>query len=349
MESKQLLLTFDYELFLGAKSGTAEKCIINPTNELLNILCSCKYSKAIFFVDTIYLSKLENEKHCENDLALIIAQLVRILKLGHYIFPHLHPHWIDAKYNIENKQWSLNNYSKYRFHNLSECDKFYHFNTSIQIIKNLQKLASIHYPIDSYRAGGFCLQPFEGFKKYFEEFKILNDFSVLKHFKQKTKNELFYDYSNIPNKNIYNFSNNVNIEDKYGSYTEYTISSILQTHTFFTRIFDKYFWVFKNKKYGAGKSIDISTLELRKQNLPQKIFTKTIKRQMVSIELLTNYNIKNHLYTFSKTNYLHFISHPKMFTPHNLKVFSKFLSKVTAQYNIETDYKKMAINKPEYV
>ena len=37
-KSKQILLTFDYELGLGVKSGNVDNCILNPTKEIQKIL-----------------------------------------------------------------------------------------------------------------------------------------------------------------------------------------------------------------------------------------------------------------------------------------------------------------------
>ena len=55
---KTLLFTFDYELFLGKRSGNVLDSVITPTQEVLNILN--EYSiRAIFFVDTTWLIKLK--------------------------------------------------------------------------------------------------------------------------------------------------------------------------------------------------------------------------------------------------------------------------------------------------
>ena len=54
----QLLLTFDYELFLGGKSGTVNNCLIKPTDLILKLLKKNNLS-SIFFVDTIYLYRLK--------------------------------------------------------------------------------------------------------------------------------------------------------------------------------------------------------------------------------------------------------------------------------------------------
>ena len=72
---KNILLTFDYELFLGKRSGSAQKCMIEPTNELLKILLK-NNAKAIFFIDTTYLDQLErvsiNHQKAKKDLEIII-------------------------------------------------------------------------------------------------------------------------------------------------------------------------------------------------------------------------------------------------------------------------------------
>ena len=52
-----MLFTFDYELFLGSKSGSVKNCLINPTNKLLSVLEKYNH-KSIFFIDFTYLTKL---------------------------------------------------------------------------------------------------------------------------------------------------------------------------------------------------------------------------------------------------------------------------------------------------
>ena len=79
---KKLLLTFDYELFLGNKSGTVDNCLIIPTDMLLNVM-ERNGAKAIFFVDTAYIMRMEDLKdkyaNVRNDLLKIKQQLQTIL------------------------------------------------------------------------------------------------------------------------------------------------------------------------------------------------------------------------------------------------------------------------------
>lgn len=70
LKKKHLLITFDFELFLGSKSGSVENCLIIPTIEIMRL--SKKYNfKTIFFVDTLYLHRLKevaiNSKEAKTD------------------------------------------------------------------------------------------------------------------------------------------------------------------------------------------------------------------------------------------------------------------------------------------
>jgi hypothetical protein len=66
--------------------------------------------------------------------------------------------------------------------------------------------------------------------------------------------------------------------------------------------------------------------------------------ERIAIELLTMVKLNLYLDFLVKNDFMHFISHPKMITRHNLAVFDKFLSKVFEKYQVETDFHMM---KPE--
>ena len=122
---RNLLFTFDHELFLGERSGTINKCIIEPAIRVLELFDQYKIQHAIFFVDTTYLDRLrkENRKATNRDWDTVKVHLRSIVERGHYLFPHIHPHWLDAEYLPLINQWSLTNLEKYRFANLSDHDR----------------------------------------------------------------------------------------------------------------------------------------------------------------------------------------------------------------------------------
>ena len=69
---KNIIFTFDYEPFLGSKSGTLNNCIIEPT-ERLKLILNTYNAKAVFFIDTLYLKNLKLVSI--NEYGIIIKQI----------------------------------------------------------------------------------------------------------------------------------------------------------------------------------------------------------------------------------------------------------------------------------
>jgi hypothetical protein len=331
---RQLLITFDYELFLGKRSGTVQQCLIKPSRLILEVLEKHNVKHALFFVDTTYLLRLkqqQNEK-CKSDFLLITEQLKQILKKGHYLFPHLHPHWLDAKYNEGLNQWDLSDINRYRLHKLSSAEARNLFNESFALLSEIYESAGVLPQMDSYRAGGWCIQPFSFFEPVFRQLGIVNDFSVLKGIKN-TNDLCSYDFTAAPPENIYKFTNDVNIKDPKGHFTEFAISSIHMAPLtkWFNKLLLKYLSITKNHNLGDGISNDLSAGAIHRQN----------DNEMIAIELLTKAKLKTYLNFMTENNYMHFISHPKMLSKHNIETFDTFLEKVKRRYDVITDYKKM--------
>ena len=61
-----IYITLDYELFFGPKSGTVNKCIIEPIEKLLKIVDPLNV-KIVCFVDSGYLLALEKQMEKYSD------------------------------------------------------------------------------------------------------------------------------------------------------------------------------------------------------------------------------------------------------------------------------------------
>ncbi len=339
---KDVLITFDYELFLGIRSGTVNNCIIKPTDLILNLLEKQQIKKAIFFVDTTYIKRLletQNEQ-TQKDYIKIETQLCNVLKRGHIIFPHIHPHWIDAKYINDINQWELLDIRKYRFHNIDEKTREALFEFSISFIKKIQEKANVFYDISGYRAGGWCLQPFIDFKPLFNRYKITNDFSVLKNFKNFSEN-VYYNYTQLPRKPIYCFDDYVEIEAFKGTFKEFSISYIEIKNKIVNRLFLKYLSLRGIKNLGDGISVTKTEEQIIKDIDEGLIHSNSDNYEMISMELLKMTKMKAYKKLIHYNYYTHFISHPKMLSPHNIKYFDKLLTHIKNKYTIQTDFEKM--------
>ena len=120
MKKKKVILSFDYELFFGDRSGTVQKSIIEPTYKILDALDSVG-AKGNFFIDWLMLKYLDLEKdeRCRRDHDAIVEQLKDMVRRGHRIELHIHPHWVDAKYNGDGT-WDFSEFRHYMLSTFSE-------------------------------------------------------------------------------------------------------------------------------------------------------------------------------------------------------------------------------------
>ena len=339
MERKNLLLTFDYELFMGRDSGTVEKCMIEPTRVLLDILSKHKL-QSIFFIDTTYLIRLkevsQSNERAENDYRRIKDQIQRMVKNNHSVFIHIHPHWIDAKYSSSSNSWQMLDTSKFAFANLKTVEQASVFEHSIDILREIISPVKPEYQMDGFRAGGLYVQPFSIFKPLFKEHKIKYDFSVFKGFRSSMEN-YSYDFTIVPEEDIYKFEDSVTEKEIQGSFTEFAISSF-ELKNFKKLINSIWFRVFMKFLDTASWGDGLSSVN--------KITNKTKKtywssKESFSVELINPIKTQIYLEHLDKSSFCHFISHPKLFSPYNLKVFDLFISRILKKYNLETNFRKM--------
>ena len=343
-QQRSILLTFDYELYLGRRSGNIFDCIINPTDQLLKVL-QPYHVKAIFFVDTTYLLTLQQyaDKYprCSEDLVTITNQLKKILRSGHYVFPHLHPHWLDAVYDEKNNEWNLTNTNRYRFHNISESERDFLFTSSVQLLKDIAAKVDHRYKVDGFRAGGWSIQPFTDFKPYFEKNNVRYDFSVLGHsFQFSTAQE--FDFSNAPDKLIYRFNDDVCIETNNGPFVQLTNSTIAveKWRSLINRLVTKV-----NNKIGYDTSYGRGEGQASR-DIPDRAPRSSKGKRIVgshfnylSIELMSKVYLPLYKNYLQQHAYMHFVSHPKMLTNYNLEILNDFLEHAFRHYLVETDFR----------
>jgi hypothetical protein len=326
--TKDILLTFDYELFLGKRSGSVKKCLLSPTDKIRSSLN--KYNlKAIFFVDTTYLFRLQNEaiqnENCKKNLELIFEQLHQLKHEGHYIYHHLHPHWLDAIYLPEIDQWDLSNISKYASSQISQIERDAIMEFSFSVINEFEG----NQP-SGFRAGGLYIQPFDIFKPYFKKYNILYDFSVVPDDFSFSK-EFSYDFRNFPSE-PYNFQENLANKVDTGDFLEFPITMFKLNGL--NKIMNGLYYRIIEKKKNNFDGIPTS--------LPIINRTKNSRFSMqlpLSMEFLNPINKHSVLNLIEKNNYIHFLSHPKLITNMNLNSLNFILEKLYRNYKLNSDFK----------
>lgn len=338
---RNIILSFDYELFLGRDSGTVQKSLIGPTEKVLSLLKRNRLS-AIFFIDTMYLCRLQEMAGiypaARKDYALISDQLRRMVGEGHEVFIHLHPHWLDANYDPETNRWDLSDHRRYCFSSLTDAEKEAAFHDSCQVLHDI--LGSRHITLDTYRAGGWCIQPFEEFHPYFREYGIRYECSVIPG-KWYASDAHQYDFSKAPDRAIYAFDRDIMVENASGPFTALTIS-VIDVPRWISYLDNKVNVLFFLLKWpyarplGDGKTVQSDRSESgdsRQEN---------VKREMASFERSGIFFLFAFMRALKRHEYLHFISHPKVLSGMNLFFTGLFLRLMTRRYRVSTDFRGFA-------
>jgi hypothetical protein len=340
MKEINLLMTFDYELFLGEKSGSVQKCLIEPTNYIHDILSKFKI-QGIFFVDTTYLLELEKIKDnyppVARDFEKIITQLNHLVSEGHLVYPHVHPHWLDAKYNPITNEWSLINLRYYRAESLPKEDLETIFEKSFKILKsNISGVNNENYNW-GYRAGGWCIQPFSVFRDSFIKYGIISEFSVLTGHKIMNR-AIQFDFQQLhPYSKPYRFEYDVTNNDDKGRFKQFPISSINKLRQNENTLIKRILWrlgISRGIGDGVGANFGESDKEYYQNN----------PLEMVAIELMDKGKCEEYYKLTFKTGYIHFISHPKMISKFHLYYLKRFLKKINNEAIINSDWNKIQIN-----
>ncbi len=227
-----IFLTFDYELFFGEPTGSAEKCILSPTSKLMEIARKLN-TRFTFFVDVGYIIQLE--KHGVNHPELtqtstqIKKQIKALINEGHDIQLHIHPHWETAEY--KNGSWNFNidgNYKLADFENDKIEKIVFDYKSKLEEITGTKTIG--------YRAGGWCLQPFEKFSSIFKKAGISIDSTVFQGGHLETKH-YFFDFRKAPSRGRYRFENDLCTEEEDGHFLELPIGGYKYKPGFFWRLY----------------------------------------------------------------------------------------------------------------
>jgi hypothetical protein len=312
---KNAIITFDYEVFLGQQTGTIKNCVIEPTQLILEVLKQ-NHAKAIFFVDSTWLLFLR--ENFPDDLRLVTAQLKSINSIGSSVELHLHPQWIQAYRTGD--EISFKSFKNYRLHSLSQKEILDLFRRSIELLESITLQR-----IRCFRAGGFCIEPFDQLKNAFETFDIKYDFSVVPGILLSEGHEYDFDFSDAPNLPFYPFKYDVKKPETIGLFIELPLSTYQNNPLY--RLTNKLLLLLKNDKvFGDGISIQEKYFFHFKSLIRRFRFSKGMLTMDKTHNVFFKYLLKIH---FRKSYLLVIISHPKLMSKQALAN----LSYTTKNYN----------------
>lgn len=309
MSKKTILLTFDYEVFLY-RSGSAEKCMLEPTDIILDLFKKHGV-KGTFFVDILYLWQLQQHGLTET-CQKIEDQMRRMVAEGHRTELHLHPQWLECEY--KNEEWTYGAMQYYRLQQLEKAKAEKLFQIGLDIINGIAQKEDPNYQVFSFRAGGLCIQPFEPLKAIFQNFNLTVDSSVSPGLSKSTSN-LQYDFTNSPNKGYYRFENDPAREEKGGQFLQIPITTF--DRTLADKFFEKQNRMTENTKiFGDGQGISLKEEGDDKflNKLKAKVAAQT---QIYSYDLISSPLTTKKLLA-EKKDLITVLSHPKLMNPNSL-------------------------------
>ena len=321
-----IYITLDYELFFGPESGTVDKCIIEPTEALLELVDPFGI-KFVCFVDSGYLLALE--KYMEQypqlseDYKKVSGQIRLLADNGHGIELHVHPHWEDTVF--DGKKWVFDT-SRYKLSDFTETevmDIVSRYNTVLESITGK--------PTTAYRAGGWSAQPFEPIGKALLKNGISVDSTVYAGGRYSSQNQVF-DFTGVdPYLTAYRFSTDLTNKDEQGEFYEIPISSYRLSPFFYWKfVANKFRSSIMHRSYGDGNAIPMS----KKQVLRLMLWPSC---SVVSIDGFKASFLERAFQKYKKNtrgdgNFV-MIGHPKAFTAYSLQKLQDFISGTQGQHS----------------
>lgn len=227
----KVYLSFDYELFFGAQSGSASNCMIEPTQQLLAM--AEKHGIHLnFFVDSGYLLALEKYSKRYPSVAYekqqVYKQLTQLSEAGHDCQLHIHPHWEDSYY--DGNGWKMNT-ARYRLDHFSDVQMQEIITSYFNITKEISGKAPI-----AFRAGGWCLPPWDKVQETFKKLGVWIDSTVYENGFIEQE-QVKFDFRTAPQLDQWLFEKDPLVQDSIGYFLELPISSVRLSPIFFWNLY----------------------------------------------------------------------------------------------------------------
>lgn len=223
-----IYLTLDYEFFFGLRSGSVQRCMIEPTERLIEIGHK-RGVRFTFFVDSGMLHRMSCERKKNREVAvqysLISDQLRKLVDLGHSVQLHIHPHWEDSTFDSSGWRFNTTRYRLAHFDKVSVlgiCENYY---DALACIVGKEE-------IRAYRAGGWCIHPFSQIDAFLRTKEIRVDSSVFPGGFLDTATH-YFDFRSVQNGSRWRFEDDPLVPCVNGFFEEIPMSTVNYTRSFY--------------------------------------------------------------------------------------------------------------------
>lgn len=213
----ECVFTLDYEIY-GNGKGSLRNLVLDPTRRLADLFQGFG-TPFVVFAEAVEFAKME-EARSDPDTAAVRSQLRELRAAGHEIALHLHPWWVNARY--EDGRWRLD----WNERNICTLAPDRMESIVAEAIRYLrQALDEPSFAPLSYRSGLWLMQPTSVIAKVLARHGVRVDSLV---FKSGRVHGLGLDYRPaVRNSGFWRFGSDVNVPDPDGDMWEIPIHTQL--------------------------------------------------------------------------------------------------------------------------
>ncbi len=317
-----IVLTLDYEIYFGARSGSAERTLLEPTRALCR-LAQRHGVPLVFFVDALWLLRLREEAPRHPALMAehyrVSRQLERCARAGHELQLHLHPHWQDSTWDGHTWRTDLR---RYRLHAFADAEIAQMTQQATQALRALAAGA----PVSAFRAGGWCIQPFDRLRQPLLDAGIRIDSTVYAGGRQDGGAHR-YDFTQAPAESRWRFDDDPLQPRPHGAFLEVPIASHRVSPLWFWRMAAaRQLGLRQHRALGEG-----SAVRPARGDLWRKLLRRTAS--VVSIDGMKAGFLEQAWRHYRAQGMEDFvvIGHPKALTPYALQQLEAFLRRHTGE------------------
>jgi hypothetical protein len=311
------LLTFDYEVYFGRRTGSVERCLLEPTDALVRVARKHRAPLA-FFVDTGYLLALRREMRGRTPLRLahdaICRQLSDLARRGHELHLHVHPHWEDARW--EGGEWKLD-LARYALQSFEPAQAGEIVKRYLEALRELGGASAGR----AFRAGGWVIQPFDRLRPALRSAGVKIDSTVYPGGHRASPVQP-YDFRRAPARSRWRFEHDPLVEDPEGGFLEVPIASRSLGPSFYWRLaLAKKVGGKRHRAFGDGHPIAMDGGDLAaKLTRPSTSVVSVDGLKADFLEAAADDYRRRGLEDFVV------IGHPKALTPHSIERIDRFLA-----------------------
>ncbi len=321
----KILLTLDYELFLGSRTGTVEHCLIEPMEHLQKAVEPVG-AKFTVFVDATYLLRASQLSIGHKQLAADVEQITRHIRqldaAGHDVQLHIHPHWAYSTY--DGGEWRLD-HNHYKL-----CD--IEPDAACQLTAQAKALLdeTLGHPTRAFRAGGFSAQPTSLLRQVFERNSLVADSTVCPGTSYNSSQQR-YDYTTVPaTSDTYRFGDDICQPQSDGPFTEvpismHEVSPLFHWRLAFNRVTNRLVKLPHHHTYGDGIAVKTASESIVARLTSRQNCQATIdglKIAFLGDALRSAKRMGKGVFTV--------LGHPKLATPYSVERLAAFVERAAS-------------------